>query len=65
MKYVKLYLFKRKAGLLKVKHRKKIRTLKAVIGVSLYSYLKFVLLIDVDALFILLGWWWLQEIKWR
>ena len=46
-----------------VRNRRKIRTLKAAIGAAAFLYLKFVLLLDVDAIFILLGWWWLQEIK--
>ena len=63
MKHVKLYIFKKRAGSFRVKHRKKIRTAKAVVFTGLFALLKYKYGLDVDVIYLVLAIWWLREIK--
>lgn len=55
---------KRKIDVYLVKHRKKVRTIKALAGVFIFVFLKYVLKLDVDAMFIAAAFWGVNAIKW-
>ena len=46
------------------KHRKKVRTIKAIIALTGFSFAKYHIGADIDTIFLLLGIWYFQEIKW-